>query len=115
MRTIQNLLKTKGNINVYLSSKAVCDLFLQNAEKEGFVFRDGRKPTESPYNDLIAVHRDFTIGHHGFVGHEAFRLKGKMKPIVPTVWIDYANYLAGDRRYVIRRDRSCHISGARCR
>ena len=31
MRTILNLLKTKGNVNVYLSSKAVCDLFLRNA------------------------------------------------------------------------------------
>lgn len=108
MRTIQNLLKIKGNINVYLSSKAVCDLFLRNAEQEGFTFSNGGKPTESPYNDLFAVHHDFTIGHHGFIGHEAFRVNGNMRPIVPTVWIDYAKYLAGDHKYIIRRDKPSH-------
>ena len=115
MRTIQNLLKTKGNINIYLCNKAVCDLFLRNAEQEGFTFSNGSRPTTSSYNDLFALHHDFTIAHHGFVGHEAIRLKGKMKPIVTTVWIDYAKYLSGDRKYVIRRDRPARSFGGRCR
>ncbi len=107
MRTIKDLLRFKGNINVYLNSPAICTLFLKNAEGEGFAFRNGGKPTDSPYNDLIVLHHDFTIAHHGFVGHEAFRLSGKMRPIVPTIWIDYAKYLTGERNYVIRRDRPC--------
>ena len=102
MRTIRDLLKTKGNINVYLSSKAVCDLFLRNAEQEGFVFSDGSRPTTSSYNDLFALHHDFTIAHHGFAGHIALRAKA-ISTTVPTVWIDYAKYLAGERRYVIKR------------
>ena len=102
MRTIRDLLKTKGNNNVYLSSKTVCDLFLRNAEQEGFTFHDGSKPTGSPYNDLFAVHHDFTIAHHGFVGHMALRAKG-ISTAFPTIWIDYAKYLAGERRYVIKR------------
>ena len=102
MRTLQNLLKTKGNINVYLSSKAVCDLFLRNAEQEGFVFSNGSRPTTSSYNDLFALHHDFTIAHHGFAGHIALRAKG-ISTAVPTIWIDYAKYLAGERRYVIKR------------
>ena len=101
MRTIQNLLKTKGNIYVYLSSKAICDLFLRNAEQEGFTFSNGRRSTTSPYNDLFALHHDFTIAHHGFAGHMALRAKG-IFTAVPTVWIDYAKYLAGERRYVIK-------------
>ncbi len=105
MRTIRDLLTIKGNINVYLSSKAVCDLFLRNAEQEGFTYANGSRPTASAYNDLFALHHDFTISHHGFIGHEAFRLNGKMLPIGPTVWIDYAKYLAGDHKYIIRRDR----------
>ena len=71
MRTIRNLLKTKGNINIYLCSKAVCDLFLRNAEQEGFVFRDGRKPTDSPYNNLIAPHHNLAsrlCRVHGIAG-----------------------------------------------
>ena len=107
MRTIQNLFKTKGNINVFLSSKAVCDLFLRNAEQEGFAFSNGSRPTASPYNDLFALHHDFTIAHHDFVGHVAMRAKG-ISTAVPTVWIDYAKYLAGERRYVIKRAKPAH-------
>lgn len=109
MRTIKELLSFKGNVNVYLNSRTVCTLFLQNAEAEGFTFSNGGRPTDSAYNDLFALHRDFTLGHHGFAGHEAFRLNGKMRPAVPTVWVDYAKYLAGDRKYVIRRDHAHRI------
>ena len=115
MRTIQNLLKTKGNINVFLSSKAVCDLFLRNAEQEGFTFSNGSRPTTSSYNDLFALHHDLTIAHHGFAGHIALRAKG-IFTAVPTVWIDYAKYLAGERRYVIKRAKPAHriLLSGRC-
>lgn len=108
MRSIKDLLKFKGNINIYLNSSAVCTLFLKNAEAEGFTLGKDGKPTDSPYNDLIALHHDFTIAHHGYVGHLAFRMNGKMRPAVPTIWIDYAKYISGDRKYIIRRDRPAH-------
>ena len=108
MRSIKDLLKFKGNINIYLNSSAVCTLFLKTAEAEGFTLGKDGKPTDSPYNDLIALHHDFTIAHHGYVGHLAFRMNGKMRPAVPTIWIDYAKYISGDRKYIIRRDRPAH-------
>ena len=104
MRTISSLLKHDGTIYVFLPGKALPSLFLRQAEEEGFTFGDGVKPTERDPADLFSLHRDFTISYVGWAGHMAWRstktVAGKR-----LIRVDYGKYLAGCRRYTIRRQR----------
>ena len=93
MRTIAELLNLDGRVYVYLSSKNVAKIFLQNAESEGFRFGDGKKPTKRKWDDIYALNKDFTLNFVGYIGHIAFH-----HPEVPNdynlIRVDYATYPA---------------------
>ena len=100
MRTVSNLLALKGRVYVYLGGENICNLFLKNAEEEGFTFGDGVKPTQRGGFDLIALHQDWTLNNVGWAGHMAFHnpeavLGG------PLIRIDYGKYLSGCDDYII--------------
>ena len=88
-------------IYVYLASSALCDLFLQNAEKEGFTFGDGVKPAERERDDIFALNNDWTINYVGFVGHMAFANANNVinKKLIR---VDYGKYLSGNKDYIIK-------------
>ena len=46
MRTIKNLSKLNGRVYIYLANAEIGHRFMQQAESEGFTFKDGEKPTE---------------------------------------------------------------------
>ena len=46
--------------------------FLKHAEKEGFLFGDGKRPTKKPLDDYYALHQDLTMNYIGFVGRLRF-------------------------------------------
>ena len=85
-----------GDIYVYLRNQAICRKFYADAEAEGFRFGD-IPPTESPLDDIIAVHEDKTLGHVGFAGHMKFHNPGASSEEFHR--IDYGKYSAGDKDF----------------
>lgn len=99
MRTVSNLLNLEGRIFVYLGSHNLVNLFLKNAEAEGFTYPDGKKPTEQGGDDILAIHRDWTINYLGWAGHMAFRHPDAVIG-EPIIRVDYGKYISGADRYL---------------
>ena len=87
---------------VYLKDEATCRRFYEDAGEEGFRFGDG-KPTESGIDDIIAVHKDKTLSHVGFVGHMAFHAPAAVDGGLAR--IDYARYIAGEPEFYYSENR----------
>ena len=93
MSKIRKVLSTNpGRIYVYLADRDVCEQFLRDAEKEGFLFTDGTKPTQKHTSDLIAVNSDLTINYVGFIGRAAYQAANEIGN-QPLVKIDYRDIL----------------------
>lgn len=91
--SIKSLLSAHiGRIYIYLATENICKRFLQDAEDEGFTFRDGVKPTQREADSIFAINNDMTINYVGFVGHMAYQAANKIgnKPLVK---IDYRDVL----------------------
>lgn len=95
MRNVSELLNQNGRVYVYLSSEEICDRFLSDAEKEGFTFCDGVKPTEREGADIYALNQNRTINYVGFIGHMAFQSSKKIGN-QKLVKIDYKKYISAD-------------------
>ncbi len=72
MQSITELSKLNGRVYVYLPSDEVGIAFMNQAEKEGFTFCDGVKPTQRAYNRIMAVNSNHTINYVGWAGHAAY-------------------------------------------
>ena len=69
MKSIKELvMKETRPVYIHTPSKALAKDFLKQAEKEGFLFSDGKRPTKKPLDDYYALHNDLTINYIGFVG-----------------------------------------------
>ena len=69
MKSIKELvMKETRPVYIHTPSKALAKDFLKQAEKEGFLFSDGKRPTKKPLDDYYALHQDLTINYIGFVG-----------------------------------------------
>ena len=74
MKSIKELvMKETRPVYIHTPSKALAKDFLKQAEKEGFLFSDGKRPTKKPLDDYYALHQDLTMNFIGFAG----RLKWK--------------------------------------
>ena len=97
-RTISDLLSADTRLYVYCCDKNISRRFMADAQREGFTFGDGAKPTERPTDDIIAINNDKTINYVGFVGHLAFKtaftVAGKA-----LVKVDYKKYISGNKYY----------------
>ena len=73
-RTVKALAEMKGKVHVYLPYRAIGTRFIQMAEKEGFTFGDGVKPSdpERGYSMIMGVNHDMTLNYVGIVGRMAF-------------------------------------------
>lgn len=79
MVSIKSLLSAHtGRIYIYLATADVSKRFLQDAENEGFTFRDGVKPTQREADSIFAINDDLTINYVGFVGHVAYQSADKI-------------------------------------
>ena len=91
--SIKSLLSAyTGRIYIYFATADIGKRFLQDAENEGFTFRDGVKPTQREADSIFAINDDMTINYVGFVGHVAYRAADKIgnKPLIK---IDYRDIL----------------------
>ena len=76
MKSIKELImKETRPVYVHTPSKALASDFLKQAEKEGFLFGDGKRPTKKLLDDYYALHQDLTINYIGFVGRLRFNSK----------------------------------------
>ena len=100
MRPIRKLLSLDGQIFVLLRGKNICNLFLTQAEQEGFTFQDGTKPTASRPADIIVLHSDWTLNNVGWAGHMAFR-NPAAKLGEPIIRVDFGKYISGREDYII--------------
>jgi len=100
-RTISTLLDIlNSDVWVWLRDGKTCRRFYENAEAEGFLF--GRiRPTDSGLDDIIAVHRDGTLAHVGYIGRLAFHAKTP-----GMIRVDYAQYLAGEKDFYYSSQKS---------
>ncbi|MDD6394564.1 MAG: hypothetical protein PUB37_00040 [Firmicutes bacterium] len=100
-RKIADLLRLKGRVYVRLANEEIGRRFLRDAEREGFTFGDGAKPTEREYSDIFAVNRDMTINYVGFVGHIAF--SGAKKTGGERLFrVDYEKYSENEKDYMVK-------------
>ena len=105
MRNVTELSKLNGKVYVYLKDEMIARRFLQDAEKEGFTFGVGEKPTARPGNNLYVVNPDQTISHVGWAGHMAFQ-SAKYVGEQEMIRVDYEKYLIGEENYVINKNNS---------
>lgn len=106
-RTIAELARKRGRVYVYLANSSLCDMFMQQAEQEGFVFADGAKPTEREAHEIMVIHSDFTLNYVGFAGHMLFGNNPKN-----LLRVDYAKYRNGLKDYLYR-DNTKNVSAKR--
>ncbi len=102
MRNVTELSKLNGKVYVYLRNEIIAGKFLRDAEKEGFTFGDGEKPTARPGNNLYVVNRDGTICHVGWAGHVAFQ-SAKYVGEQELIRVDYERYLLWEEKFVIKK------------
>ena len=55
MRTIKHLIENNKKVYVLLNGRAIGYRFLSDAEREGFRFGDGVKPSEREPGDIMAL------------------------------------------------------------
>lgn len=74
MKSIKELvMKETRPVYVHTPSKAIACDFLKQAEKEGFMFGDGKRPTKKPLDDYYALHQDLTMNYIGFIGRLSWK------------------------------------------
>lgn len=65
----KQLLSTNKAVYVHSSTAEKAFLFLQDAEKQGFLFADGSKPTDKKTANLFRILNNKSISYAGFIGH----------------------------------------------
>lgn len=99
-RTLTELRKgLKGRIYIYLEDEKICNVFLKNAEDEGYRF--GKiKPTKNDGSNIIALEKNKQLSYVGFVGHMAFQCPDGVKGNFYR--IDYKKFINGDKDYLFK-------------
>lgn len=60
-------------VYVHLTTENLAKRFLCDAEEQGFLFSDGKKPTEKEISSFFAVHSDLTVNYIGANGRIAYQ------------------------------------------
>ena len=102
MRTIEKLLDLPGRVYVYLGSKQISRQFLRDAEREGFTYGDGMKPTRRKPDSIMALNHDRTINFVGYIGHMAFQGAEKIGD-AKLIRVDYSEYIRGSEHYLMKQ------------
>ena len=94
-RTLEKLSRRNEKVYVYLADREIGNRFLRDAEKEGFTFGDGKKPTSRSYAEIMAVNSDRTINYLGSIGRIAFGSGAKKVGGRYLLRVDYKKYVNG--------------------
>lgn len=95
MRTIKELEREGKKIYFYLANEQIGKEFLADAEKEGYTFGDGIKPTERIWDDLMAITEEHNLCYLGWAGRVRFHYNPG-----DVVKIDYERYKKGETNYL---------------
>ena len=95
---VAELTKLSGRVYVFVPNSKVERKFLSDAEKEGFLFESGDKPTAELGNSLYQLMRDRTLRHVTFVGAVTFG-GSDMETQENRHYIDYEKYINGEKDY----------------
>lgn len=96
MRTITELYSLKGRVYLRVGSHAAYEHFRKTAIAEGFTLPDG-------YDDIIALHADFSFAHPGWAGHMLFH-NPKACYGDKLIRVDYTKWISGARDYIYHED-----------
>ena len=104
MGTITDLVnKSSGKVYMYLPNDEVGNDFLKQAEREGFAFGDGAKPTDRCCEEIMAVEKDHTIHFVGSIGRMVFGSGATTVGKQSILCVDFAKYVNGDTDYLYHR------------
>ena len=95
-KSIRELSQMDGRVYVYLRTTEISEKFLEEAEKEGFTFCDGLKPTERKAETIMAVNPDLTLNYVGTNGRIAFGSGAKRIGSQKLIRIDYDRLLVDE-------------------
>ena len=95
MRTITELAKEGKKIYFYLANEKIGQEFLADAEKEGYTFGDGVKPTERSWDDIMALTEEQELCYLGWAGRVRFHYNS-----TGVIKVDYKRYKRGDLYYI---------------
>ena len=94
-RTLRSLAASEERVYVYLADGQTVERFIADAEREGFIYGDGARPSERVPDEIMAIHADKKMNYVGFVGRIAF---GAAPPYLLRV--DYRRYADGEADYL---------------
>lgn len=92
-KTIKSLSEMDGRVYVLLSTPEAGEMFLRQAEEEGFTFCDGKKPTERHFGNIMAVNPDMTINYVGTNGRIAYGSGAETVGGKKLIRVDFARYI----------------------
>ena len=99
MRTLTSLLKEQEAVWIYCESEDLQKKFLQKAEEEGFLARNGSKPTELSLQKFYGINSGMTMGYiSNLIWFMSSQCGDKSHPK-----IDYGKYLSGEEDYLCQR------------
>ena len=97
MRTIEKLADvTEKRIYVCLTGEETRRAFIEQAEKEGYTFTDGVKPSEREVSDFYAINKDKTLNYISTAGRIAWQLNHRS-----IRRVDFKAYISGAENYII--------------
>ena len=77
MKTIKSILNRNKKVYVKMKSEEICKRFFAQAEREGFSFGDGSKPTSKHTSDWLAVCPDKKLCYVTAIGRIAVQSGSK--------------------------------------
>ncbi len=94
-RTLTNLLNLDRRVWLYIQNKAVWEIFCNQAEKEGFIWSDGRRMNFIEFDNIVVLNNDLSFNYVGCIGHIWF---GNSEDTAHYK-IDFAKYINGADDY----------------
>ena len=99
MRTLTSLLKEQEAVWIYCESEDLQKNFLQKAEEEGFLARNGSKPTELSLQKFYGINSGMTMGYiSNLIWFMSFQCKDTRNQK-----IDYGKFSSGEEDYLCQR------------
>ena len=89
--TLKELSKLDGRVYIHLSNSLLATRFMEQAEKEGFSFADGVKPTMREAGSVMALNPDMTLNYIGFIGMMVYGAKGETVGGKKIIRVDFSD------------------------
>ena len=112
-RPISELFRHEGALYIHCANPAMRAMLARDLTDQGFRFRDGASPEQRGIDSLMRIHRDYTIGFCGYVcrvqddiGRPDQLEYCRKNSERGATRIDYARFISGGEKYVLRRKKA---------